>query len=106
LRAQGFRKTVGETKRNELCQARLVAMRQITALMPAAKTSLRIFQFRRRRPAAFLLHQLSHIRIVRWPGWTRSGRLAHTVDIKRIKILRASFPERGSATRSSFARTE
>ena len=40
--AKRLGKTVGEMKGNELRQSRLVAMRQITALMPSAKTLLGI----------------------------------------------------------------
>ena len=47
LGAKRFRKTVGETKRYELSEPRLVAMRQLTALVPTAKTLVNVFQFRR-----------------------------------------------------------
>lgn len=43
LGTKRFWKRIGEAKRDELCQARFIAMRQITALMPAAKTSLEVF---------------------------------------------------------------
>ena len=43
LTAKRFRKRIGQSKRNELRQLRFVAMRQITALVPAAKSLLEIF---------------------------------------------------------------
>ena len=41
LRTERFGKAAGEMERDELRQARLVAMREIPPLMPAAKTALR-----------------------------------------------------------------
>ena len=55
LGAQGFGKTVGQAERDELREAGFIAMRQITSLMPAAETSLRVFDLWWRRPASLAL---------------------------------------------------
>ena len=80
LGAQRFGKTIGEMKGDELPQARLVAMRQITALVPAAKTLLEVFNLRRRRPAPLALDQITDAGVVRRSVLTRFGWLAHDED--------------------------
>lgn len=47
LRTKRFGKAVREMESDELRQSRFIAMRQITPLMPAAKTSLGIFNLSR-----------------------------------------------------------
>ena len=54
LRTSRFRKTVGEMKGDELCQTRLVAVWQISALVPSAKTLRRVFNLRTGRPLVTL----------------------------------------------------
>ena len=80
FRTKRFRKTVGEMKGDELRQSGFVAMRQITALVPATKTLLGIFNLWRRRPAPLALHQFAHAGVVRRFGTTRFGWLAHAED--------------------------
>ncbi|GEM_PF-4383449 len=45
---KGGRKTVGETKRDKLYEPRFITMRQITPLVPTAKSLLEVFNLRRR----------------------------------------------------------
>src|SRR5580704_18849782 len=50
LRTKRLGKTVSQMKRDELREPRLIAMRQITSLIPATKSPLGILRFRRGRP--------------------------------------------------------
>ena len=90
FRAKRFRKRISQSKRDELRQSRFIAMRQVTAFMPTAKTALEVFDLRRRRPAAFALDQIAHAGIVRRPGTTRFACLTHA-NIEP-EILKRSKP--------------
>jgi len=48
LRTKRFRKGISQTERDELRQTRFIAMREITSLVPAAKTLPDIFNDWRR----------------------------------------------------------
>ena len=77
LRTKCLGKRVCQPERDELREARFIAMRQITALISAAKTLLGILRFWWRRPAALALDQVAHAGIVRRSGTTRFRWLAH-----------------------------
>ncbi len=77
LGAKRFRKAIRETKRYELSEPRLVAVRQITTLMPTSKTLLGIIWVWRRRPTTLALYQLAKAGIVRWPRTTTIVGLIH-----------------------------
>ena len=61
----------------KLRETGLVAMRQITALVPAAKTLPGILGFQGRKPASPALDQITDAGIVRWPGTAGFGSLTH-----------------------------
>jgi len=82
LRTERFGKAAGEMERDELRQARLIAMREIPPLMPAAKTPLCVLHFRGRGPTTLSLCQIAHAGIVRWTGTARLGLFAHATDIE------------------------
>ncbi len=80
LGTKRFRKAVGEMKGDELRQPRFVAMRKITALMPAAKALFGVCGLWRRRPATLALDQITHTKIMRRSRTKRFGWLAHDED--------------------------
>ncbi len=108
LAAKRYGKRIGQSERDKLRQPRFIAMRQITALIPAAKPLLGFLRFGRRRPTTFALDQIAHAGIMRWPGTARFGWLTHLNIEPKIRERRKSWnaPERGcvaETSRSSFA---
>ena len=75
--AKCFGKRIGQTERDELRESWFIAMRQVAAFIPTAKTLLEVFQLWWRGPATLAFDQIPHAGIVRWSGTTRFGRLAH-----------------------------
>src|ERR1051325_8338680 len=74
LRAQRFWKRIDKAKRDELCQSRFIAMRQIPTLVPSTKPALRVLNLWTRRPLPLAGNEIAHTGIVRRPGTTRFGR--------------------------------
>ncbi len=83
--AKRFGKRIGQAKRDELCQPRFITVREITALMPAAKTLLEVFHLRRRGPPALVFDQIAHTGIVWRPGMAWFGWLVHKNIEPKIK---------------------
>ncbi len=106
LGTEGNRETVREVKGDELRQLWFVAMRQITTLMPATKTLPGIFGFWWRRPPSPALNQIAHARdyAAGLDDAVLGGWLTAKIESKSGHIRKP--PERGSATRSSFANQE
>jgi len=62
--APGNRQGIRQPKGDELNQPRFVAVRKITAFMPAAKPTLNVILGQGTRPLALALHQIPNARIV------------------------------------------
>src|SRR6266700_2681857 len=77
LGSERFWERIGQMKRDELRQARLIAMGEITALMPPAKALLGVLHPGWRRPTPLAFDQIAHTGIVRRSGTMRFGKLAH-----------------------------
>src|SRR6266542_1243730 len=81
LPTQGGRERISQTESYKLRQARLVAVRQITAFMPAREAKQGMLAFRRGRMALFVGHKLAHAGIMRRTGSFRAGLLPHGLDL-------------------------
>ena len=77
FRAQRFWKRIHEAKRDELCQSRFIAMRQIPTLVPSTEPALRVRGLWTGRPLPLACNEIAHTGIVWRPGTTRFGRQAH-----------------------------
>ena len=96
-------KAVIQPEGDELHESRFVPMRQITTLVPAAKTALGVLQVWKRGPAAFGLHQIMYAGISGRPGFGRLNQLIHK-EIEPNFSGDCKPSERGSVSRRSIAR--